>query len=86
MRPVREMILPEARLAVISPKTMGSIRKPDSVGEAPRTICMYSGSSMMPPNMAIPTTTLAEIVTDAARLRNIRNGISAASAMARSAR
>ncbi len=38
--PVREMTRPEPIEAVIMPTTIGSIRKPDSVGDAPCTICM----------------------------------------------
>ncbi len=39
----------------------------------------------MPPNIAMPTITLAAIVTAAGRIRKIRSGISAASPIARSA-
>ena len=40
----------------------------------------------MPPNIAAPIAMLARIVIAAARMRNSRSGISAASPMARSAR
>ena len=40
---------------------------------------------MMPPNIAMPTITLAAIVTAAARIRKSRSGISAASPIVRSA-
>ncbi len=82
--PVRLMMRPEPIEATIIPATIGSIRKPDCVGEAPCTICMYSGRIRIPPNIATPTTTLAAIVTAAARIRNSLGGIRAASPMARS--
>jgi len=40
VRPVREMMRPDVIEAVIRPATIGSMRKPDSVGVAPCTICM----------------------------------------------
>ena len=40
MRPVREITWPETIEALIMPKTMGSIRKPDCIGVASCTICM----------------------------------------------
>ena len=40
VRPVLEISWPETSALVIIPTTIGSIRRPASVGEAPCTICM----------------------------------------------
>ena len=49
--PVREVIWPVMMPALIMPTTIGSIIRPAWVGEAPCTICMYCGSTVIPPNM-----------------------------------
>ena len=77
--PVREVIWPTPMPAVIMPTTIGSIIRPALVGEAPCTICMYCGRTVIAPNIAAPTMTLAPMTTAAARSRKIRSGISASS-------
>ena len=86
VRPVRAMMLPETMVPDIIPSTIGSISSPAMVGEAPCTICMYSGRIRMPPNIAAPIATLARMVMAAARIRNSLSGIRAASPIARSAK
>ncbi len=77
--PVREVIWPTPMPALIMPTTIGSIISPALVGEAPCTICMYCGSTVIAPNMAAPTITLAPITTATVRILKIRSGISASS-------
>ena len=60
VRPVRAMMLPETIAPDIMPSTIGSISSPAMVGDAPCTICMYSGRIRMPPNIAAPIATLAQ--------------------------
>ena len=55
-RPVREVTWPAMIDATMIPPTSGSMRKPASVGVAPRTICRNCGSSAMPPNIPTPIT------------------------------
>src|SRR6266700_7621976 len=52
--PVRDVIWPEIIDAVMMPSTSGRISRPAFVGEAPFTICRYSGMDAMPPNMPMP--------------------------------
>lgn len=85
MLPVREVICPVTMPALIMPSTIGSIIRPALVGEAPWTICMYCGSTVIAPNIAAPTMTLAPITTAAARSLKIRSGIRASSPIRRSA-
>ena len=61
--PVREVNWPTPMPALIMPTTIGSIIRPAWVGEAPCTICMYCGSTVIAPNMAAPTITLAPMTT-----------------------
>ena len=67
------------------PTTIGSIISPALVGEAPCTICMYCGSTVIAPNIAAPTITLAPMTTATVRIRKIRSGIRASSPIRRSA-
>ena len=54
-RPVREVICPDTSEATIMPATSGRNSRPAFVGDAPLTICRYSGIEAMPPNMPMPT-------------------------------
>ena len=56
-RPVRDVTWPERSEAVMIPATSGSMRKPLSIGDAPRTICRNCGSTAIPPNIVMPTST-----------------------------
>ena len=66
------------------PATSGSMRKPLSIGDAPRTICRNCGSTAIPPNMAIPTITPITVTSENTLLRNRRSGSSASSRYQRS--
>ena len=59
------------------PATSGSIMRPDSMGSAPCTICMYRGRVIIPPNMAIPTITPPAVTIAKVRSRNRRSGMRA---------
>ena len=76
---MRAINRPEPSEESISPATSGSSSRPDLVGEAPLTICRYSGMTDRPPNMAMPMMVTWPEATEKVRLRNIRSGSSASS-------
>ena len=61
------------------PPTIGSISSPDLVGDAPLTICRYSGSTDMPPNIVMPMMATWAEATEKVGLRNSRSGSMASS-------
>ena len=71
--------MPEPIDPDIRPTISGSSHRPDSVGVAFSTSCMYSGRVAMAPNMARPISTLTTRPWANIRLRNSRMGISASS-------
>jgi hypothetical protein len=83
-RPVREVSWPAVSEAVMIPATSGSMRKPLSIGDAPRTICRNCGSTAIPPNIAMPTITPTTVTSENTLLRKRRSGRRASSPYQRS--
>ena len=83
-RPVFEIRMPLPIDATRMPAVIGRVCRPDSVGVAPFTICRYSGSDIIMPNMPIPITKLMALVSENTGRRNNRIGSSASSPIARS--
>jgi hypothetical protein len=83
-RPVRDVAWPERSEAVMIPATSGSMRKPLSIGDAPRTICRNCGSTAIPPNIVMPTITPTTVTSENTLLRNSRSGSRASSPYQRS--
>ena len=73
------MIWPKTIEPDMMPTTNGIICRPATIGEAPFTICRYSGTVSRPPNMAMPTIVLEIEPTATVRFRNSRSGSSASS-------
>ena len=61
------------------PATSGRISRPAFVGDAPLTICRYSGIDAMPPNMPMPMTSDCAEPSANTPLRNSRSGSNASS-------
>ncbi len=81
---MRDVSWPDVTEAIMIPATSGSMRKPDSIGEVPRTICRNCGSTAMPPNMAMPTITPITVTSENTLLRKRRSGSRASSRYQRS--
>jgi hypothetical protein len=73
-RPVRLMSWPEEIDVRSMPPIIGSISRPDLVGDAPLATCRYTGMYVTDPNSAKPTMKPTVEVTVNARLRNNRSG------------
>ena len=78
-RPVREVTWPDSSEAAIIPPTSGRMSSPALVGEAPLTICRYSGIEAMPPNIPMPMIVAWAEPTAKTLPRNSRSGSSASS-------
>ena len=76
---MREVSWPDTIDETMMPPTSGSIRKPDSIGVAPCTICRNCGSSAIPPNIAMPISRLTIAPSEKMPVRNSRSGSSASS-------
>ncbi len=63
----------------MSPATSGRISNPDLVGDAPLTICRYSGITDSPPNIAMPMIVTWADATENVLLWNSRSGNNASS-------
>lgn len=66
------------------PSVSGSICRPAWVGVAPLTICRYSGSDIIAPNIPAPCTTVTSVAIRNTGRLNRRSGSSAASPIRRS--
>ena len=77
--PVFEIAMPEPMAPVMMPATSGIICSPATVGLEPWTICRYSGSSRIPPNIPAPRTTLLALPIAKLRFRKRRSGSRASS-------
>ena len=75
--PVRSVSRPAIGMAIIAPRPCGASSRPVSIGDSPRTVCRYSGSSSMPPNTAMITSTSVPEAAANTRLANRRTSISA---------
>ena len=73
-RPVRVVIWPAISEVIITPTIMGVSSRPLTVGEAPCTVCWYSGRNVIAPNMASPARKLSPVTTEKFRLRKTCSG------------
>jgi hypothetical protein len=62
-RPVRVVTCPAISEVIITPTIMGVSSRPLTVGEAPCTVCWYSGRKVIAPNMARPARKLSPLTS-----------------------
>lgn len=72
--PIRLVARPAAIEVTMTPAIIGSISRPLFVGDAPLTICRYSGMKMIDPNITRPRMKPAALARAKVRRRNSFSG------------
>ena len=73
-RPVLVVTWPDTIEVMVNPTIIGVSIRPLSVGEAPWTVCWYSGRNVIAPNMARPVRKVRAMVTEKFRFLNTCSG------------
>jgi hypothetical protein len=73
-RPVLVVTCPATIEVTVTPSIIGVSISPLTVGEAPWTVCWYSGRNVSAPNMARPVRKVSAMVTEKFRFLNTCSG------------
>ena len=71
---MRVVIWPAIIEVIMTPTIMGVSSRPLTVGEAPCTVCWYSGRNVIAPNMASPARKLSPVTSAKFRFRKMCSG------------